>query len=60
MKDLAVKNKLFSIVLALITIVIVLLPFHAFLTVWAASLFGHYTLFRLWKEFLVLFCWSQP
>lgn len=56
MKDLAVKNKLFSIVLALITIVIVLLPFHAFLTVWAASLFGHYTLFRLWKEFLVLFC----
>lgn len=32
---------------------LVLLPFHAFLTVWAASGIGHYTLLRLWKEFLL-------
>lgn len=34
--------------------VLVLIPFHAFLTVWLASLVGHYTLLRLWKEFLLL------
>lgn len=33
-------------------VIIVLMPFHAFLTVWAASLLGHYTLLRLWKEIL--------
>lgn len=32
----------------------VLLPFHAFLTVWLSSLVGHYTLLRLWKEFLLV------
>jgi hypothetical protein len=35
-------------------IVIALMPFHAFLTVWASSLFGHYTALRLWKEVLLL------
>jgi len=30
-----------------------LVPFHAFLTVWASSFAGHYTLIRLWKEFLL-------
>jgi len=29
---------------------LVLLPFHAFLTVWLASATGHYILLRLWKE----------
>lgn len=33
--------------------IIVLIPFHAFLSVWGASVFGHYTLLRLWKEFLL-------
>lgn len=33
--------------------VIVLLPFHAFVTVWASTVFGHYTLLRLWKELLL-------
>jgi hypothetical protein len=33
--------------------IIVLLPFHAFLTVWGASLVGHYTALRLWKEILL-------
>jgi O-antigen ligase len=34
--------------------VIILLPFHAFLTVWLSSGVGHYTLLRLWKEVLLL------
>jgi hypothetical protein len=34
--------------------ILVLLPFHAFLTVWLSSLVGHYTLLRLWKEFLLV------
>jgi hypothetical protein len=38
-----------------IAIVLLLLPFHAFLTVWISSGIGHYTLLRLWKEiFLVV------
>lgn len=56
MKKPDLINRLFGIVVFLVGIVIVLLPFHAFLTVFAASIFGHYTLFRLWKEFLVLLC----
>ena len=35
--------------------ILVLIPFHAFMTVWFSSVFGHYTAFRLWKELLLLF-----
>ncbi len=35
--------------------ILLIMPFHAFLTVWAASIFGHYTALRLWKEVLLLF-----
>ncbi len=38
----------------LVVITLILLPFHAFLTVWLSSLIGHYTLLRLWKEFLLI------
>lgn len=34
--------------------IIVLLPFHAFLTVSLSSLFGHYTELRLWKEVVLV------
>jgi hypothetical protein len=34
--------------------ILLLLPFHAFLTVWGSSIFGHYTLLRLWKEILLV------
>ncbi|MGH7157092.1 MAG: O-antigen ligase family protein [Candidatus Saccharimonadales bacterium] len=34
-------------------IILLLVPFHAFLTVWISSAIGHYTLLRLWKEFLL-------
>ncbi len=37
-------------------IILLLLPFHAFLTVWGSSLLGHYTALRLWKEALLLLC----
>src|SRR5579864_1035357 len=34
----------------LLAVLLVLVPFHATLTVWLASNFGHYTLWRLWIE----------
>lgn len=34
--------------------ILILLPFHAFLTAWLSSGVGHYTLLRLWKEFLLV------
>lgn len=37
-----------------IALILVLIPFHAFLTVWASTLLGHYTLLRLWKELLLI------
>lgn len=42
--------------------VLCVVPFHAFLTVWASSLVGHYTALRLWDDALllvlvVLCCW---
>ena len=46
-------SRALSLVIAIIAVVILLLPFHAFLTVWVASNFGHYTIARLWKEGLV-------
>lgn len=38
----------------IIALILVLLPFHAFLTVWGSSIIGHYTLARLWKEILLV------
>jgi len=35
-------------------IIIMVMPFHAFLTVWLSSLVGHYTALRLWKELLLI------
>jgi hypothetical protein len=41
----------------LTAIVLVGVPFHAFLTVWASTWLGHYTLLRLWEEgLLVILC----
>lgn len=38
----------------IVVIILVLVPFHAFLTVWLASAVGHYTLLRLWSEILLV------
>lgn len=35
-------------------VVLLLVPFHAFLTVWLSSAVGHYTALRLWKEFILV------
>ncbi len=48
------KSNLISFVVAGVTVILVLIPFHAFLTVWAASAIGHYTIIRLWKELLLV------
>lgn len=55
MKASTLKYGVLTWTLNLITVIFALLPFHAFLTVWAASLFGHYTAVRLWKEVLLVF-----
>lgn len=54
MKASTLKYGVLTLTLSLLTIVIALLPFHAFLTVWLSSFFGNYTSLRLWKEVLVL------
>ncbi len=47
------RQLLVTIVAALCITILLLVPFHAFLTVWAGSNFGHYTTIRLWKEMLL-------
>ena len=56
MKILALKYAILSWVCGFIMAILLLMPFHAFLTVWGASLFGHYTALRLWKEALLALC----
>jgi hypothetical protein len=56
MKASALKYTVLSSVASLIIIILVLMPFHAFLTVWLSSSFGHYTALRLWKEVLLAIC----
>ncbi len=46
--------KVTVLIVAIVTAIIMLIPFHAFLTVWLASIVGHYTLLRLWKELLLV------
>jgi len=50
MKQQHFDVKLAQLVAGIVALFIILLPFHAFLTVWASSLVGHYTALRLWKE----------
>jgi hypothetical protein len=46
--------KLARISAYLIGIILVILPFHAFVTVWLSAGLGHYTALRLWKEMILL------
>jgi O-antigen ligase len=54
MKRSAPVNKIAKDLSVLAAIILILMPFHAFITVWLSSLTGHYTLLRLWKEFLLV------
>lgn len=56
MKASAFKYTILTAMVSLIMVIVALLPFHAFLTVWLASSLGHYTALRLWKEVLLMVC----
>ncbi|MGC1177228.1 MAG: O-antigen ligase family protein [Candidatus Saccharimonadales bacterium] len=56
MRVSALKYTVLSWATTLVMVIILAMPFHAFLTVWGASLIGHYTALRLWKEVLLLLC----
>ena len=56
MKAANLKYGVLSVLVTLVALIIALMPFHAFLTVWGAHLVGHYTALRLWKEALLLIC----
>ncbi len=50
----SLTTRLSNIIGLIIAAIIILLPFHEFLTTWAASNFNHYDLFRAWKEVLLV------
>lgn len=56
MKISAVKYTVLMWLSTFIILIFVLVPFHAILTVWLSSNFGHYTALRLWKEVLLAIC----
>ena len=56
MRASAFKYRVLTLVTSLTMLIILIMPFHAFLTVWGSSLVGHYTALRLWKETLLLIC----
>ncbi len=43
-----------SWLLGVVVLIIALMPFHATLTIGLSAIFGHYTVFRLWKECLLI------
>ena len=52
--NIVTSKRLLQILAGMVAMIIVFIPFHALLTVWFASLIGHYTALRLWKECLLL------
>jgi hypothetical protein len=54
MKKSSIKYNTLQWTGTLVMLIIFLIPFHAFLSVWVSSLIGHYTAVRLWKEVLLL------
>jgi hypothetical protein len=53
MKVSALKYTILSWVSYLTILTFLLIPFHAFLTVWGSTIVGHYTSLRLWKAVLL-------
>jgi hypothetical protein len=56
MKISALKYTVLTWVSGFVIAILLLMPFHAFLTVWLSGLVGHYTALRLWKEVLLIVC----
>lgn len=52
--DKSLTSRLVSITKIVVLIILLLMPFHEFLTTWLASNFGHIYLFRIWKEIVLL------
>lgn len=50
----SITTRLSDIVGISVAFIIVLLPFHEFLTTWIGSNFGHLDAWRIWKEILIL------
>ena len=53
MNKASTKHSVIYLSVYIIIVILALIPFHAFLTVFGSSLIGHYTLIRLWKEYLL-------
>src|SRR3954468_21469762 len=53
MKVSALKYTVLTWLSGFTMLIFFLMPFHALITVWGASLVGHYTALRLWKEALL-------
>jgi hypothetical protein len=47
-------SKLTTVASGLLALILVILPFHAFLAVVAGSVAGHYEMWRVWKELVLL------
>src|SRR5579884_3060684 len=56
MRISAIKYSVLSWVSLLTLVIIILVPFQGFLTVFGAHLIGHYTALRLWDEVLLGLC----
>jgi hypothetical protein len=56
MRNSALKYTVLSVVSLLTVVILLLVPFQGFATVWGASLLGHYTALRLWDEALLALC----
>lgn len=54
MRASALKYAILLTMANLAIVILLLMPLHAFLTVWGSSLIGHYTALRLWKEALLV------
>ncbi|HVX24291.1 MAG TPA: O-antigen ligase family protein [Candidatus Saccharimonadales bacterium] len=54
MRASALKYLILTWVGGFVLVIFLLMPFHAFLTVWLSSWLGHYTALRLWVEVLLV------
>lgn len=54
MSKLSTERGLVAVIGCGVVTILLLMPFHAFLTVWLSQFVGHYTLLRLWKEIVLL------
>ncbi len=43
-----------KILYASLLVIIILMPFHAFLTTWAGSIFGNREIWQAWKEIVIV------